>query len=591
MITVYYHVLLAMSIVLAILYLLSWHKHYDVHVTLIFMLVPIAILGNVLTVRSTTLGEAILANKVTYLGGTFLILIITLSILNLCQINIPQWGKIAMFAMSTFVYLMVLTVGDRPWFYRSCEFALDDGAGRLVNKVYGPFHTAFAALVMLYFAIGIAAMVYSFLRKKSVPNKIIVLLFIPEMVAIFAFYGGRELITDRIELVPLAYVFAQIMYLIIIHQVCLYDITDTGIDTIVQTGDKGFISFDFKRRYLGCNETALSIFPELADVKVDRVLPADKAVSSQVNRWLDTFENDKTQNTFRYRHGENSYLVTLTYLYGGKRKGGYQFFLTDDTKRQQYVMLLNNFNMRLKDEVAQKTQHLVEMHDKLILSMATMVESRDNSTGGHIRRTSEGVRILTDEIRRDNTLGLSEEFIRNIIKAAPMHDLGKIAVDDVILRKPGRFEPEEFEKMKVHAKEGARIVHAILEGTEDDEFHEIAENVAHYHHERWDGSGYPEGLAGEEIPVEARIMAVADVYDALVSKRVYKASMPFDKADAIIMEGMGTQFDPQLARYYIAARPRLEAYYSGQEAVADGSGLHGDVPMCGSDRKVACKYK
>ena len=580
MITVYYHVLLAMSIVLAILYLLSWHKHYDVHVTLIFMLVPIAILGNVLTVRSTTLGEAILANKVTYLGGTFLILIITLSILNLCQINIPQWGKIAMFAMSTFVYLMVLTVGDRPWFYRSCEFTLDDGAGRLVNKVYGPFHTMFAVIVMLYFAIGIAAMVYSFLRKKSVPNKIIVLLFIPEMVAIFAFYGGRELITDRIELVPLAYVFAQIMYLIIIHQVCLYDITDTGIDTIVQTGDKGFISFDFKRRYLGCNETALGIFPELADVKVDRVIPADKAVSSQVNRWLDTFENDKTQNSFRYRHGENSYLVTLTYLYGGKRKGGYQFFLTDDTKRQQYVMLLNNFNMRLKDEVAQKTQHLVEMHDKLILSMATMVESRDNSTGGHIRRTSEGVRILTDEIRRDNTLGLSEEFIRNIIKAAPMHDLGKIAVDDVILRKPGRFEPEEFEKMKAHAKEGARIVHAILEGTEDDEFHEIAENVAHYHHERWDGSGYPEGLAGEEIPVEARIMAIADVYDALVSKRVYKASMPFDKADAIIMEGMGTQFDPQLARYYIAARPRLEAYYSGQEAVADGSGLHGDAAMC-----------
>ncbi len=580
MITVYYHVLLAMSIVLAILYLLSWHKHYDVHVTLIFMLVPIAILGNVLTVRSTTLGEAILANKVTYLGGTFLILIITLSILNLCQINIPQWGKIAMFAMSTFVYLMVLTVGDRPWFYRSCEFTLDDGAGRLVNKVYGPFHTMFAVIVMLYFAIGIAAMVYSFLRKKSVPNKIIVLLFVPEMVAIFAFYGGRELITDRIELVPLAYVFAQIMYLIIIHQVCLYDITDTGIDTIVQTGDKGFISFDFKRRYLGCNETALSIFPELADVKVDRVLPADKAVSSQVNRWLDTFENDKTQNSFRYRHGENSYLVTLTYLYGGKRKGGYQFFLTDDTKRQQYVMLLNNFNMRLKDEVAQKTQHLVEMHDKLILSMATMVESRDNSTGGHIRRTSEGVRILTDEIRRDNTLGISEEFIRNIIKAAPMHDLGKIAVDDVILRKPGRFEPEEFEKMKAHAKEGARIVHAILEGTEDDEFHEIAENVAHYHHERWDGSGYPEGLAGEEIPVEARIMAIADVYDALVSKRVYKASMPFDKADAIIMEGMGTQFDPQLARYYIAARPRLEAYYSGQEAVADGSGLHGDAAMC-----------
>ena len=142
-----------------------------------------------------------------------------------------------------------------------------------------------------------------------------------------------------------------------------------------------------------------------------------------------------------------------------------------------------------------------------------------------------------------------------------MHDLGKIAVDDAILRKPGRFTPEEFEQMKKHAAEGARIVDQILKDTDDDEFHRIAVNVAHYHHERWDGSGYPEKLAGEQIPLEARIMAIADVYDALVSKRVYKESMPFDKADEIIMEGMGSQFDPGLKECYCAARPKLEEYY------------------------------
>jgi HD-GYP domain-containing protein (c-di-GMP phosphodiesterase class II) len=203
------------------------------------------------------------------------------------------------------------------------------------------------------------------------------------------------------------------------------------------------------------------------------------------------------------------------------------------------------------------------MHNTLILGMATMVESRDNSTGGHIRRTSELVKMLTDRIKNDpdNDFDFSDEFCEALIKAAPMHDLGKIAVDDAILRKPGKFEPEEFEKMKRHAPEGARIVHEILKDTDDEVFKQVAENMAHYHHERWDGSGYPEGRKGCDIPVEARIMAIADVYDALVSKRVYKDKMSFEKADSIIMEGMGTQFDKGLEQYYVAARNDFKNFY------------------------------
>jgi putative two-component system response regulator len=170
-----------------------------------------------------------------------------------------------------------------------------------------------------------------------------------------------------------------------------------------------------------------------------------------------------------------------------------------------------------------------------------------------------------DEIIKEGKLSLDPEFCQDVIKAAPMHDLGKIAVDDVILRKPGRYTPDEYDIMKTHAAEGAHIVHRILEGTADREFAAIAENVAHYHHERWDGSGYPDGLKGEEIPIEARIMAIADVYDALVSKRVYKDSMSFEQADEIILGSMGTQFDPSLEPYYSAARPALEEYYSGTD--------------------------
>ena len=238
-----------------------------------------------------------------------------------------------------------------------------------------------------------------------------------------------------------------------------------------------------------------------------------------------------------------------------------RFVYADSAKKLADVR--KTYNDELRREVAAKTERIVALHDHLVIGMATMVESRDNSTGSHIRRTSEGVRILTETIREKGELRLSDDFCEWLVKAAPMHDLGKIAVDDAVLRKPGRFTPEEFREMKRHAPEGARIVREILTDTEDEEFRRIAENVAHYHHERFDGSGYPEGLRGDEIPLEARIMAIADVYDALVSKRVYKDRYSFDEADRIILEGMGTQFDPRLRPYYEAARPRLEAYYAG----------------------------
>ena len=190
-----------------------------------------------------------------------------------------------------------------------------------------------------------------------------------------------------------------------------------------------------------------------------------------------------------YERDDQCYIATVNHLFDGRKQCGYQVFLQDDTQNQKYIHLLDQYNADLQAEVAVKTEHIVVMHDKLILGMAAMVESRDNSTGGHIRRTSQGVRILIDAIQKSSALQLPEEFCRNIIKAAPMHDLGKIAVDDAILRKPGRFTPEEFEKMKAHAAEGARIVHEILSGTDDESFRRIAENVAHYHHERMDRSG------------------------------------------------------------------------------------------------------
>ena len=465
-----------------------------------------------------------------------------------------------MFGVSVGIYALSLTVGKYSIFYKSVDFVIKDGTGYLTNKDYGWGHTLFYIMIIAYFILDFAALIYCIKKKKDVSRKIVKLLVLAESLSVIGFFGGR-MITDRLDFLPLTYVLAETIFLMIIHRICLYDITESGIDSILEKGTTGFVSIDFKYNYLGSNYTARKIFGELEDIVVDSPINSKESMKKYVIPWLDEFKKDENKDKHLYRTRDKVYSIDVNYLFDGKTKRGYQLVITDDTKDQKYISLLSKFNTSLKDLVNRKTAHIIEMHNNLIMGMATMVESRDNSTGGHIKRTSDCIRILVDEITKQKVFNLSEAFCKNLIKAAPMHDLGKIAVDDQVLRKPGKFTPEEFEEMKKHAAEGARIVHEILKSTDDADFKIIAENVAHYHHERWDGSGYPSGLKGDKIPLEARIMAIADVYDALVSKRVYKESMSFEKADEIIMESFGKHFDKRLEPCYVSARPRLEEYY------------------------------
>lgn len=236
------------------------------------------------------------------------------------------------------------------------------------------------------------------------------------------------------------------------------------------------------------------------------------------------------------------------------------FVLNVMMSRISKLLELEALRKDLAGQLEERTRHIKHIQEMMILGMASMVESRDLSTGGHIKRTSMVVEIFAARLSREIP-NLSKSFLEKVIRAAPMHDLGKIAVDDVILRKQAKFTPEEYTEMKKHSAEGARIVKQILEGIEEEEFVKIAVNVAHYHHEKWDGTGYPEGLSGEDIPLEARIMALADVFDALVSRRCYKEAFPYSEAFGIIENSFGTHFDPQLGKIFLECRPQLEELY------------------------------
>jgi len=223
---------------------------------------------------------------------------------------------------------------------------------------------------------------------------------------------------------------------------------------------------------------------------------------------------------------------------------------------------LRDKNAYLESEVEKRSREVAAIQDVTILAMASLAETRDTDTGNHIRRTQYYVKTLAEKLRTHARFRcfLSERNIVTLFKSAPLHDIGKVGIPDRILLKPGRFTPEEFEIMKSHTTLGRdAIAHAEKALGTDVEFLVMAKEIALSHQEKWDGSGYPEGLSGDNIPISARLMALADVYDALICRRVYKEPMPHEKAVEIILAGKAAHFDPDVVDAFIAVQDEFRA--------------------------------
>ena len=219
----------------------------------------------------------------------------------------------------------------------------------------------------------------------------------------------------------------------------------------------------------------------------------------------------------------------------------------------------------LEQKVKRRTKEAFEQHrkvyklqDHIIYSLANLVENRDTDTGDHIMRTSAYVKLIAEEALKAGYEPdtLNENFISLMVKAAPMHDIGKIVISDTVLKKPGKLTPDEFEMIKLHTTEGGRIIKDVMSISENIDYIRIATEIATSHHERWDGTGYPYRIAATKIPLSARIMAIADVFDALVSPRCYKDPIPQEKAFQIIQEESGTHFDPELVKIFLSAKDK-----------------------------------
>ncbi len=561
MVTWFYLIVFLIAVVMTAGILIK-NRKVDNAFVLFSVLLTVNCGGHYMISVSETVESAIWANKIMYVGGCYLPFLVFLIVTRLSNIRVNRCFKYILLGYATVVLGFAMTIGHNKWYYKSVELVHGNGFNYVV-KEYGPIHILYPVMMILYSIMLISFIIYAIRKRKEIPTRTVVTMsFI--CCAVFLTYIIERLIGSEVSYLTVGYVIGMVLLMRYFDRINMYDMSANILSSVEKLQEYGYIVIDSKCRYISANNNVKELFPEVKSWVVDKAIPvSESCLYQKVIRGLLRDDDDiRTSRTIavedRYFHVDVRELV-----HGKKTFAGFLIEFIDRTAERKYYNAIEEYNSKLEEEVEEKTEHITYIKDMMVLGMAEMVENRDSNTGGHIKRTSRVVRIFTEKLADyGKHFGFSNEFLKLVIKAAPMHDLGKIAIDDAVLRKPGKYTDEEYAEMKRHSAEGARIVESILQGVEDEAFVEVAKNVAYYHHEKWNGSGYPAGKAGTEIPVEARIMALADVFDALVSKRCYKEAFSYEEAFRIMEESMGQHFDPDLGRVFLECRPELEAFYN-----------------------------
>ena len=545
-----------------------YRRPLNTYFTAFFFSIVLADFGHLFLALSTTIEGAVVANKVCYLGSCFLPLFLFLLICRLCSFKIANWVKLLLFMYSTLVFVLSCTVGFSDIFYESVRYVMLNGFGSYM-PTYGPAHILWDLLLYSYVIADIVVIVVAAKKKRNASYKTLIAIAALSVVSIGAFVVARYMENDTL-IMPLVYLIDEFVLLYICALVKMHDVMNSVLESLEAENTAAYLAFSPKGHYLGCNDIATKFFPELLECRVDHVLPKNAEISEVFNEGLKQLQDASGDKVYRFVHRDRYYKAVMRNVLQNKKSQIFLFRIEDETSIQRYIERLDANNTELAALIKNNKDQIRLFQNHMLVGMAEMVNSKDGFTGEHLKRTKEVVSILVSKMQKDPNLNYSKEFYDDMIAAAPMHDIGKIAIDDKVLCKPGKFTDEEFTEMKTHAEKGAIIIKNLLSNFQSELFVEIAKNMAGSHHERWDGSGYPYGLKGEAIPLEARVMAIADVYDALVSKRCYKEAFSFADAYAIIEESMGKHFDPSLKKYFEQSRAELEAYYK-QECDAENA--------------------
>ena len=503
---------------------------------------------------------ALEANKITYLGGCLLPVVVLKIGADLCNIRMKMAVYVILSTFAILVLGMAWSAGYTDYYYKDYSIEIKNGI-TLLHKTYGPWHNFYYIYLVVYFIVAVIVIVHGVKNRRTYSNRIVIIYTVIWGTVYFTYFGER-LLNLNFKLMPIALSVGMTFFFAFFRRANLLGMNTNMLNIENREADNGYIVFNYSNRLMALNEKAKEYFPELDRLNVDGKAETLKGTCFYDKIYRRASSDDRStledveSNGYRLKVQINDIKAP-----GQVGERGIVIEIRDISSEIRYKEMLRSYRERLEAEVAEKTENLDRIRQSIVMGMAGMIESRDFSTGGHIRRTSDVVNVFSQQLLASG-YPLTRKFLHMVVIAAPMHDLGKIAVDDDVLRKKGKYTPEEYEAMKSHAAKGAVIVRRVFSGMDDEELVNVVANVAQFHHEKWNGTGYPMGLKGEEIPIEARIMALADVFDALVSKRYYKEAYSYDEAFKIIEESVGSHFDPELGKIFLLTRPKLEEMYN-----------------------------
>lgn len=527
-------------------------QHPSKFQTLLLLLVGSILINNfgyTLEIAASTKETALMGVRMSYLAKPYILYLMYIFVMEYCGFSVPRWAKRILFSLASFISVLVMTCNYNTLFYSHISYTtsglfphliLSHG---LIYKLYTAFF-AFYIIHMFFACIRFSALHNSRLIQRQV--LLLILMLVSCILGLLAFLfnltGGYD------STVP-AYIICTILLEQLIKRYKLFDSIKLAKEEAVEHMKDGLIVLDYDNQITYTNDRAQHLLMFAAKTHPD---PLD-FIREQIKAGELIFVTTRDASTHHEVYEKCVYEGSLREIYHDDIKHGSMIILTEITDRYYYTE-------RLQTDVARKTKKVIAMQRSLIGSFATIIEARDGVTGLHIKNTGNFVNVLTQAMLKDARFSsqMTNEYAEMVTDAAHLHDIGKISIPDSILQKKGKLTDEEFAIMKMHPAEGARILDETLKGVESDEYFQIAHDMALYHHEKYDGTGYPDGLSGDSIPLSARIMAVADVYDALRSTRHYKEGFSKEKSIAILKESRGTHFDPVITDIFLTHIEEIE---------------------------------